>query len=100
MRAKWILKTPEQWSLEGKVGFEDAPRLAADFQPLAQTSYSFHLARAQGGTPLLLVLLACCRQAEAVNADLQFDQASESLKRLIDLSDLSGLLPFSTPRKQ
>ncbi|MDR9467354.1 STAS domain-containing protein [Marinospirillum sp.] len=89
-----IVQSATAWELHGRVDFADAPELAAAFEPQAEQSYILDLKAATGGAPLLLVLLAWCRQARAVGADLQLTRASRGLQRLLALSDLERLLPL------
>lgn len=94
MRPELLARSATEWALCGMVDFADAPELAATFAPQAEQSYVLDLQEAQGGAPLLLVLLAWCRQARAVGADLQLIKASQALQRLVALSDLEPLLPL------
>ena len=94
MKPELLAQSPTDWVLQGRVEFADAPELAAAFEPQAEQSYSLDLQAASGGSPLLLVLLAWYRQAQAVGADLQLLKASQALQRLVALSDLEALLPL------
>jgi len=95
MKPELVAQSATGWALHGRVDFADAPELAAAFEPEAEQSYSLDLQAASGGAPLLLVLLAWCRQAQAVGADLQLLGASQALQRLVALSDLEALLPLN-----
>jgi len=94
MKAQWLAETETNWLLSGWVDFAEAPSLAAAFEPCSGHKYRLDLAQAQGGAPLLLVLLACCRQARSVGAHLVICHPSDNLKRLLELSDLQDLLPL------
>ncbi|SFC04059.1 hypothetical protein SAMN05660443_1271 [Marinospirillum celere] len=96
MKASPELLNPEpgKWVLQGQVGFENAESLAAALDIEGVQSCSIDLQEANGGVALLLVLLSWCRQARAAQRPLRFLNASDSLLRLVVLSDLESLLPF------
>lgn len=86
--------SPGEWVLRGAVGFADAEYLSQALDLEVGSSCRVDLSEVAGSAPLLLVLLAWCRQAQANNLELVFTRANDSLLRLVALSDLEALLPF------
>lgn len=99
MSALWHQQPTGIWQLQGRVDYASAPQLASTYQPAESADWCIDLSQAEGGSALLLVLLACQRKARAAQHRLLLVQPSGHLLGLLDLTGLHGFFQYDPTRQ-
>ncbi len=91
MSARWQTSPEGVLTLLGRVTLQQADALVQTLPLPGGQTWTLDVSQAEGEAALVLVLLACWRQAQQAQQTLVLQGASESLIKLLHLSGLDGL---------